>query len=556
MGKIVLDGNEVDFKQGQTIIEAAKDAGVEIPHFCWHPSLSVSGNCRVCLVEVEKMPKLAIACATQASEGMVVNTNSGKALEARRAVMEFLLINHPLDCPICDEAGECKLQDYTYDHSIGESRFTENKTNKEKRVQLGPHVMFDGDRCISCSRCIRFCDEIAGETELTFVKRGDRVTITTFPGKELDNPYSLNVVDICPVGALTSRDARFRARVWDMSHTNTICNGCSRGCNTEMWVRSNEIVRLVPRFNPDVNSYWMCDNGRLNTFRFVNAESRVDGPHVRREGKLTKVTWDEALGSISSEIKGINGKEIAFIGSPFATIEDNYILSKLAKSLHSKNIDMPEYIIPGSADDILIREDKTPNSTGAKLAGVVPQKDGLNLDGIMKAVKEKKIRVLFVMEEDIALLKPEYAEALKNIEFLFVMASNFNSTTEFANVVLPAATYAEKNGTWMNFQKRLQRIRPAITTLDMDRSLDGLEMSRLDKFGTKWDRWGNYKKYDARPAWRILVELAGLLGDKMKFRMAEEVFDDAAKHIEELHGVTYDEIGETGFELTKKAVKV
>jgi NADH-quinone oxidoreductase subunit G len=202
MPKIIVDGKELEFKQGQTIIEAAKDHGIDVPHFCWHPKLSVSGNCRVCLVEVEKMPKLVIACSTVAAEGMVVHTASDKALAARNAVMEFILINHPLDCPICDEAGECKLQDYAYQHSNGESRFVETKNHKDKRVELGPNVMFDGERCISCSRCIRFCDEIAKDPELTFVQRGDRVTITTFPGQQLDNPYSMNVVDICPVGAL------------------------------------------------------------------------------------------------------------------------------------------------------------------------------------------------------------------------------------------------------------------------------------------------------------------------------------------------------------------
>ena len=263
MPNINIDGRAVDFKQGQTIIEAARDNGIEIPHFCWHPKLSVSGNCRICLVEVEKMPKLVIACSTLASEGMTVHTKSEKVIAAQNAVMEFLLINHPLDCPICDEAGECKLQDYAYKYSVGESRFVEEKVHKDKRVALGPRVMFDGERCISCSRCIRFCDEIAKDPELTFVQRGDRVTIVTYPGEEMDNPYSMNTIDICPVGALTSRDFRFKARVWDMSSTNSICNGCSRGCNTEIWVRNNEILRLTPRHNEEVNSYWMCDHGRL-----------------------------------------------------------------------------------------------------------------------------------------------------------------------------------------------------------------------------------------------------------------------------------------------------
>ena len=244
MIKITIDGKELEVDPKLTIIQAASQNGIEIPHFCWHPKLSISGNCRMCLVEIEKMPKLAISCATQVAEGMVIKTKSEKVVKARNAVMEFLLINHPLDCPICDEAGECKLQDYTYKYSIGSSRFQEDKIHKPKRVELGPNVMLDVERCIMCSRCIRFSEEIAHQKVLTFTERGTHVILTTFPGTKLDNPYSMNVVDICPVGALTSRDFRFKARVWEMSSTESICIGCARGCNTNVWVRNNEILRL------------------------------------------------------------------------------------------------------------------------------------------------------------------------------------------------------------------------------------------------------------------------------------------------------------------------
>lgn len=543
MGKFILDGHEIDFKPGQTIIEAAKEVGVEIPHFCWHPSLTVAGNCRVCLVEVEKMPKLAIACATQAAEGMVVHTESTKALSARQAVMEFLLINHPLDCPICDEAGECKLQDYTYSHSVGESRFSEEKQHKDKRVPLGPHVMFDGDRCISCSRCIRFCDEVAGETQLTFVNRGDRVTIQTFPGKELDNPYSLNVTDICPVGALTNRDFRFKARVWDMSNTASVCPGCSRGCNVDVWVRSNEVLRLTPRENQEVNSYWMCDHGRLNTWKHVNSETRVDGPHVRRESGLSKATWDEALSMVSSELQSYKSPEIAFIGSGRTTVEDNFILAKVAGHLHVTNIDFPRHAVPGSGDKILIRDEKSPNDHGALKAGVKPGKDGHDVSGILTGINSHKIKALVVVEEDLAVLGAGWADALKKLDLLVVLASNFNATTDLAKVVLPASTWTEKNGVFMNFEGRAQRIRPAVVTEDMDRSLDGLALSRLDRFGTRFDRWGNYKRYDARPSWKILLDLGHLLGMKGKFEMAEDVWEEFTKHEPQLHGVTYEELG-------------
>ncbi|AFH48605.1 NADH dehydrogenase I subunit G [Ignavibacterium album JCM 16511] len=557
MPKIIIDGKEIDFKQGQTIIEAAKDHGIEIPHFCWHPKLSVSGNCRMCLVEVEKMPKLVIACATVASDGMVVHTESPKAIAARNAVMEFLLINHPLDCPICDEAGECKLQDYAYQHSIGESRFVEEKVHKDKRVKIGPRVMFDAERCISCSRCIRFCDEIAKDSELTFTKRGDRVTITTFPGEELDNPYSMNVVDICPVGALTNADFRFKARVWDMSHTNSVCIGCARGCNIEIWVRNNEILRLTPRHNEEVNSYWMCDHGRLNTFKFVNADTRVDSPHIRKDGKLSRVSWDEAFAEAASRLKTFTKDQIAVIGSPYATCEDNYIVSKFTKNvLGTNNIDFIRHIDYSFADDILRREDLTPNSLGAEFVGVKPQKNGLNIDGIIKSIKDGKIKALYLIEDDILTADAELEPHLAKLELLIVHTTNFNNSTNFADIVFPAATYAEKNGTFINFQGRLQRIRPAVATIEVDRALEGMALSRLDRFGTKFDRWAQGKHFDARATWKILTSLANVLGSKWKYQMAEDVFDEMTSSIAEFRGLDYDVIGDLGVQLKLEKVNV
>ena len=550
MPKITVDNKEIEFKPGQTIIEAARASGISIPHFCWHPELSVSGNCRICLVEVEKMPKLVIACSTIASEGMVVHTQSEKTIAARNAVMEFLLINHPLDCPICDEAGECKLQDYAYKYSVGESRFTEEKVHKRKHVDLGPRVMFDGERCISCSRCIRFCDEIAKSPQLTFVQRGDHVTITTYPGQEMDNAYSMNTIDICPVGALTSKDFRFNARVWDMSATKSVCPGCSRGCNTKIWVRDNKILRLTPRHNPDVNSYWMCDHGRLNTFRFVNAADRIDSPQLRREGQLIKVSWDEANAETVSRIKSFSKDEIAFIGSPYATCEDNYIFAKFARSVvGSGNIDFVHRTDESFGDDILRQNDITPNSLGAELVGVAPSKSGLDIEGIKKGIKEKRIKALYVIKEDFINVDPEIENMLSKLDLLIVHASNQSKTTSVADIIFPAATYAEKNGTFVNFEGTIQRIRPAVSTVDSDRALDGFEMSRLDKFGTSFDRWARGTKHDAKATWKILVSLAGLLGHKMKFKMAEEVFEDMAASIEAFKGLTYDDLGEHGVKI-------
>ncbi|MBP6673508.1 MAG: (2Fe-2S)-binding protein, partial [Bacteroidetes bacterium] len=421
--KITLDGVPYEVDNKKTIIEAARDNKVHIPHFCWHDKLSASGNCRICLVEVEKMPKLAIACMTQVADGMVVNTKNERVINAREAVMEFILINHPLDCPICDEAGECKLQDYSYKYSKGFSRFVENKNHKPKRVEIGPRVMFDAERCISCSRCIRFCDEIAGEHQLQFVQRGDRVTIETFPGTSLDNPYSMNVVDICPVGALTNREFRFKSRVWEMSFTDSICIGCARGCNVEVGVRNNEILRLNPRKNDDVNSVWMCDHGRLDTWKNVNAENRIKSPKIRKEGQLVEVGWDEAIAKVASELKSFSKNEIAILGSAFATNEDNYVMAKFAKEvIGTRNIDFRR-VTEGADDNVLIRADKTPNASGAAAVGVVPQENGLNFDQIIAGIKAGKIKALYCLEDDIASV-PGIEEALSNLEFFAVHATN------------------------------------------------------------------------------------------------------------------------------------
>jgi NADH-quinone oxidoreductase subunit G len=554
MPTLTIDDKRIEFVQGQTIIEAAKAGGIEIPHFCWHPKLSVSGNCRVCLVEVEKMPKLVIACSTFAAEGMVVHTASPKTLEARNAVMEFILINHPLDCPICDEAGECKLQEYAFDHGKGESRFDEIKVRKEKRVQIGPHIKFDGDRCIMCSRCIRFSDEIAKANQLTFVKRGDRVTINTFPGESFDNPYTLNTVDICPVGALTNQDFRFKSRVWEMSKTNSVCIGCSRGCNTEIWVRNNEILRLTPRHNENVNSYWMCDNGRLNTFKFVNSDTRIDGAFLRKNNSLEKVEWDEALSRAVKKLKEFKSSEIGFVGSPFATCEENFVFTKFAKSFGSADVYFAKHIVQGDKDDILILEDKTPNSKGAELVGLKPTD---HLEVILKSIKEKRIKALYVMEEDVASFGEEWKHALGMLELLIVHSTNYNMTTDFADIVFGASSYAEKNGTFVNFNGRVQRIRPAVSTEEMDRALDGMNMSRWDKFGTKYDRWMQGKKYNSKPSWKILTLLASLAKAKMKFDTAEDVFAEIAKSIEAFSGLDYDVVGELGVQIqTKQSIKV
>ena len=557
MATITIDGKVLEVDNNLTIIQAARNNGIDIPHFCWHPQLSVAGNCRMCLVEIEKMPKLAIACSTQVMNGMVVHTANPRVLQARQAVMEFLLINHPLDCPICDEAGECKLQDYAYAHSIGYSRFEEEKVHKPKRVELGPHVLLDTERCIMCSRCVRFCDEIAGKPQLTFTQRGDHVELTTFPGEKLDNPYSMNVIDICPVGALTSREFRFKARVWEMSATETVCPGCARGCNMNTWVRNNEILRQTPRYNAEVNQYWMCDWGRLETSRQVNSDARIRGPLMRKESGVVEVGWDEAIVRAASELKSFRKGEIAVIGSAFDTNEDNYALQKFARDvLQTKNLDFARHTVPGEEDKLLISADRTPNSRGALEVGLHPGEHGLNTEGILRNIREGSIKALVLVDDNIA-GDPEVAQSLMRLEFLVVLASLENESTRLADIVLPTSTYAEKNGTFTNLQGRVQRIRPSVATLEQDRALDGFAMSRLDKFGSQFDRWAKGPKRDARPPWRIIAGIAVLMGARFKFQHAEDVFAEIASHVDAFTGMSYRKLGNKGVPLkTARDVRV
>ena len=553
MPKITIDGKQLEVEATSTIIQAAFQNGITIPHFCWHPRLSVAGNCRMCLVEVEKLPKLVIACSTQVAEGMIVKTNSDRVVNAQQAVMEFLLINHPLDCPICDEAGECKLQDYAYNYSVGQSRFEFNKVRKPKRVELGPNVMLDTERCIMCSRCVRFCSEVAKSPQLVFTQRADHVELTTFPDEKLDNPYSMNTIDICPVGALTSKDFRFKARVWEMSATDTVCQGCARGCNVKMWVRNNQILRLTPRFNPDVNDYWMCDYGRLETFKSVDAGTRINQPMIRKDDKLVPVGWDEAISRTALELKAFKRSEIAGVPSPYATNEDNFALMKLMDSLGAKRMGVLKHAIEGSGDEILLREDKTPNGYGATEIGLSSGTTALDLESVLEGINAGSIKALYVIDEDLA-ADPDLAEVLSKLDLLIVHASSVNETTKIADIVLSSSTYAEKHGTIVNFQGHVQRLRPAVATAEMDRALDGFSMSRLDKFGAPNDRWTKSLKREARPTWRILTNVAGALNSRWKFNTAEDVFNEIASTVGAFKGLTYAKIGSRGMKLRKSSL--
>ncbi|MCX7908745.1 MAG: molybdopterin-dependent oxidoreductase [Ignavibacteria bacterium] len=558
MPHIYIDGKLYEAKQGQTIIQVAFENGLNIPHFCWHPELSVSGNCRMCLVEVgmpkrnpdgsiqvdsnnrpviNYFPKLQIACATEVSDGMYVRTNSERAVKAQEAVMEFLLINHPLDCPICDEAGQCKLQEYAFLHSKGFSRFDEDKNHKPKRIVWGPNVLFDAERCISCSRCIRFAKEIAKQDVLTFVQRGDKVTIELHPGTQFDNPYSMNVIDICPVGALTSRDFRFKSRVWDMSFNDSICEGCARGCNIKIGVRANEILRIEPRANPFVNKFWMCDYGRLH-YNYVN-EDRLTAPLIRIGDNLEKTNWSEAINSVIERLKPYEPREIMFIGSAKTTVENNYLLVKFAKEIvKTLNIDLLEHYDDAFEDDFLRCKDKTPNLIGSRLVGVKPSQNSVRINELPKLIREGTIKALYVVEDDFEDF-PELYEVLFDLELLITHQYNLNNKlTQKADIVFPVTTFAESEGTFVNIDGRVQHFKPALVTRNNLRFM-GMKMSRLDKFGAFNDRWTKFEYRDVRQSWEVFQMIANKLGADWNYRKSEDVFKEIALYIHEFKGMTY-----------------
>lgn len=560
MPQIIIDGQIIEAAQGKTIIEAALDNGITIPHFCWHPALSVAGNCRMCLVNVGShkkdvdgslmyaddgspvvnwFPKMQIACATPVADGMIVDTSSEKTETAQNAVMEFLLVNHPLDCPICDEAGQCKLQEYAFVHSKGKSRFEEEKTHKAKRVELGPQIMFDGERCISCSRCIRFADEVAKQPVLSFVQRGDKVTIRTFPGTTFDSEYSMNVIDICPVGALTSMDFRFKARVWEMSFTDSVCPGCARGCNIKIGVMNNEVLRSEPRTNMHVNSYWMCDTGRLAVPGLVN-DNRLSGPKVRQNGMLVDASWDDAIAAAATALKGLKGNDIAVIGSAYASNEDSYLLGKLAHDvLKTGNVDFIKHNDHTFGDDMLKLNDRSPNAIGAHSVGIAPKNGGHSVDALAERIKQGQIKALIVMGDDLSAHSEALAHAAAKVDTLIVIASHNSTTAQQANVLLPMAAWAETDGTFTNTTHRVQKFDSAIVTKDNMRSM-GMKMSRWDKFGAPNDRWSNGEKRDSRQGWRIAMQIANALGASWSFTSSSSVFDHLASNVDAFKGMSYE----------------
>src|SRR5881396_1564391 len=486
MPRLTVNGQAIEVPAGTNLIEAARRLGIEVPHYCYHPGLSIAGQCRLCMVDIEKTPRPSIACNTPAADGMVVHTQTERVKDMRRSMMEFHLINHPLDCPVCDQAGECWLQIYYMQHGLYDPRMLDEKVHKPKAVPLGPHVMLDAERCILCSRCVRFCDEITGTGELGIFGRGDHSEIGLFPGQDLENNYSGNVVDICPVGALTDRDFRFQVRVWYLDTTKSICPGCARGCNIDVHVNrkrphhagGRRVARLKPRFNDAVNAWWICDVGR---YGFGSAPD-----------------------------------EIAILASADLANEDLFALRRLAehRGIRQVAFRVPP-ATPAADDDFLLRADRHPNSRGAEIIGL----DG-DAAAILARCRAGSIKVLWVIGHDITAAgwpARDVADALEHVGSIIYTGTNDNGTSALATLVLPLAAWVERDGTFTNFLGRVQRFRAAVEPLG-----------------------------DALAGWDLFGRVLGALGGPVAGGRAELWFRELARTVPAFDGLSYQSIGDGG----------
>ena len=537
-----IDGREVTVPKGTRIIEACEQLGIGIVHYCYHPALSAPAMCRMCLVEVEGAPKLQPACVTPVQDGSVINTEAEPAEEARKGVLEFYLINHPLDCPICDASGECKLQDYVHQEGPAHGRYVEPKMVLGQD-DFGGDVIYDGDRCIMCTRCVRFMREVHEDEQLCVVQRGSRSVIDTFFETGLDDsPFASNVIDICPVGALLSKDFLHKARAWDLDRTPSVCPNCSQGCNITLDTRDNLVQRLKPRHNPDVNSYWMCDYGRYRyewMNRGVNAPptpraspaevaegdrgtvtlggqaagSRLEEPMVREGDTLHPATWKDAVTSLVERLRGLAGG-VTIVGSPYHSNEGNGLLRRLQEVVGGNQA---VYRSPRAADEVNLpgfekltrRRDLSANARGLETFGFqrVGGDDGTG--GLSSPGG-----AIIVLGDPLGDLPEGFVDGAELVVYLGTVGSPALADADF---VLPITSHAEQEGTFTNYEGRVQRFWPALNPPPL-----------------------------ARPAWQVLgVVLAGL-EDAAAPATAGDAFLRVAQLNEAFTGLSYPQIGTRG----------
>jgi len=499
---LTIEGRAVTVPAGMSILEAAKTAGVLIPHYCYHPGLPVAGVCRMCLVEVEKAPKLAPACATAVMDGQVVHVHSPKALEARKGVLEFLLINHPLDCPICDQAGECELQDYTFAEGRAESRFREPKRFNPVE-DFGGDVLYVTNRCILCTRCVRFMSDVAQEPVLNVSERGDRAFIGKAEGHDLTNPWAGNVVDLCPVGALLSKDFLNKARAWELDRAPTICTGCSQGCNAVGEMRDNVLVRLKPRPNDQVNQYYLCDTGRMG-YREFNRRDRAEQPLVRQGRSLVIAEWDVAMAAAA---RALANRRVLVLASPNLSNESLFLLERLRQVTPGEGVFRVEYgeerPLPG-VPDLALRAERAANATAARLLGFTETRE-------LGAVLQRD-DALVIVGDQLDGIDPVLFDRAASVTYIGTSLPEVLAAR--AAVVLPSTNIVEEEGTLTNLRGRVQRFMP-----------------------------GKVAPGIARPTWYVLADLLAAVGGYGAFHLPSEVFAAMTTSHAAFAGLDYEALG-------------
>lgn len=552
MPKIYIDGKPINFDGNHRLLQFALDQDVEIPYFCYHPAMSIPTNCRMCLVEVGYQQKNretgefmvdeagkpiiqwgrkpVTACNTPITDGMFVKTNRTSQVidTAQKGVLEYMLINHPLDCPICDQAGECPLQIWTFKYGPEGSRFEAQKGHKRKRVELGPNVMLDEERCINCTRCTRFTEEISKTSQLSIVGRGEKNYPSTAPGQIFDDPYSMNVIDICPVGALTSRQHRFKARVWEMAHAPAIDMNDSTGTNIFVWVRDNKVLRITPRKNLQINDYWMPDAHRLNV-DFYN-ENRVSGIKMRGDIPLN---FEDGLKMAADLIQQAQGK-IFFLGSAYASMESNYALKIFAAKYGVEKVYYVPNIVSGHGDNWLVSDDRTPNAAACEALGF----EAIATDEIKALLSAGKISFLYSLENGHFFSQLEEND-LDGVHAI-VHATHHYPVFEAVDLVLPAAVSIEGEGVYINqkgiaqvsvLAKQIRQMTPEMWMR--------LPKSRLDKGGVAVDHWRDLENiFDVLPSWELLNKLSHNTAQPLGLDSHQEIFSELKMRFDTLKDIT------------------
>src|SRR6266508_2793035 len=516
---LTIDGTPVSVPPGTLVIEAAKQAGVLVPHYCYHPGLPVAGVCRMCLVEIEKAPKLQIACATTVTEGMVVKTQTVQAKDARQSVLEFLLINHPLDCPICDQAGECELQDYVFQEGRAGTRYQEYAKRYNPVEDFGEDILYVPNRCILCTRCVRFMEDVADAPVLNVSERGDRAYIGIAEDQPLDHPWAGNVVDLCPVGSLLSKDFLHKARAWDLDKTASVCPGCTQGCNINIDTRDEVVVRIRPRPNLEVNRHFICDYGRMN-YRWMNRGDRIEAPLVRDGGRHVATDWDTALARLEQVLRGGSGSAV-LLASGRASTESLGLVRRLVDRFEvtaAVQVPLGEEAPLAGIPNLALRRERCPNLAGAELLGYTP-----HWEAAMRQVLSAA--VVIVLDADLSEADEAAIAAARGV--VVVLGTVFAEALRSAELVLPVTSMAEESGTYVNRDRRIQRYQQA-------RSQPGM----------------------ARPAWWVAGEvLAGPGPSADAPSTAAEAFLLLGERWPAFAGLSHGELGYTGRVLGRESAR-